>query len=385
MKKLKNYEWLKNTVFMAFSLWFFLLSIKLLGEVFKHYFSTDVAGIIENATADPMVSLFIGILTTAIIQSSSSTTSIIVAFVGAGTMSFDNAIPMIMGANIGTSVTGIIVAFGQVRNRMEFHRSFAAAIVHDFFNLFAVLLFLPIEIYTGFIGKSANFLTELFVGTSGVKFKSPLDSLVKSASKFIENSVAGIFGNSVESHDIMGKVSTYPAYDTMLLVVMVILSLIMLFLSLNFMSSIMKKVLIGKFERIIHKFVFSNAVTSLIFGIFFTVSVQSSSITISLIVPLVGAGILSLEQIFPYAVGANIGTTITGILASMVTGNPSAISVAFAHTLFNIFGACVFMPLKVLPIRSAKWFSVKVRDNRLWAVAFLLVVFFIIPTIIIFI
>lgn len=370
---------------MAFSLWFFLLSIKLLGEVFKHYFSTDVAGIIENATADPMVSLFIGILTTAIIQSSSSTTSIIVAFVGAGTMSFDNAIPMIMGANIGTSVTGIIVAFGQVRNRMEFHRSFAAAIVHDFFNLFAVLLFLPIEIYTGFIGKSANFLTELFVGTSGVKFKSPLDSLVKSASKFIENSVAGIFGNSVESHDIMGKVSTYPAYDTMLLVVMVILSLIMLFLSLNFMSSIMKKVLIGKFERIIHKFVFSNAVTSLIFGIFFTVSVQSSSITISLIVPLVGAGILSLEQIFPYAVGANIGTTITGILASMVTGNPSAISVAFAHTLFNIFGACVFMPLKVLPIRSAKWFSVKVRDNRLWAVAFLLVVFFIIPTIIIFI
>ena len=373
-----------KSVYMALSLWFFLLSIKLMGDVFKHFFSADVPGIIEMATNNPMVSLFIGILTTAIIQSSSSTTSIIVAFVGAGTISFGNAIPMVMGANIGTSVTGIIVAFGQVRNKLEFHRSFAAAIVHDFFNLFAVLVFLPLELSTGIIAKSARFFTELFVGTSGVKFNSPLDDLVKPAAKFIENTAGGLFGYTPEAHEIMGKVSYYPAYDGFFLTVMLIIALGMLFLSLSFMSKIMKKLLIGKFERIIHKYVFSNAVTSFIFGLLFTMSVQSSSITISLVVPLAGAGILSLKQIFPYTVGANIGTTVTGILASLVTGNPSAISIAFAHTLFNLYGACVLVPLKSVPIESAKWFSLKVRDNRLWALAFLLTLFFILPAIFIF-
>ncbi|MBU4485442.1 MAG: Na/Pi symporter [Candidatus Delongbacteria bacterium] len=380
-----KYEWLLKLVLMLFFLWLFLLSIKLLGDVFKHYFSDNTADLIRNATDNPLVAFFIGLLTTAIIQSSSSTTSILVAFVGAGTISFENAIPMVMGANIGTSVTGIIVSFGQVKNKLEFHRSFAAAVVHDNFNWFSVLLFLPLEIATGFIGKSAKYLTELFVGSSGVKFESPLDLVVKSISKMIEHFMAGLFGNPIAEHVIAGKASNYPVYDGLLLTVMIILSLALLFVSLNYMSSIMKKILIGKFERIIHKFVFNNMITSFLFGLIFTVSVQSSSVTISLIVPLVGAGILSLEQIFPYAVGANIGTTITGILAAMVTGNPSGISIALAHTLFNIFGAMVFIPFKKLPISTAKWFSYKVRDNRLWAVVFLLVMFFVIPLIFIFI
>ena len=376
---------------MVFWLWFFLLSIKLLGEVFKHYFSDNTTDLISNATDNPLISFFIGLLATAIIQSSSSTTSIIVAFVGTATVtgqgiiSFENAIPMVMGANIGTSVTGIIVSFGQIKNKLEFHRSFAAAVLHDNFNWFSVLLFLPLEIMTGFIGKSSKFLTELFVGRSGVQFKSPLDLVVKSVAKFIENSMAQIFGNPISEHVVAGKTSSYPVYNGLLLTVMIILSLTLLFVSLNYMSSIMKKILIGKFERIIHKFVFNNMVTSFLFGLIFTVSVQSSSITISLVVPLVGAGILSLEQIFPYAVGANIGTTITGILAAMVTGNIGGINIPLAHTLFNAFGAIVFIPLKQLPITTAKWLASKVKKNRIWAVIFLITMFFIIPAIFIFI
>jgi sodium-dependent phosphate cotransporter len=383
--KKEKYDWIMKLVLMMSYLWLFLLSIKLLGEVFKHYFSDHTAELIMNATSDPFVSLFVGILATAIIQSSSSTTSIIVAFVGAGTMSYENAIPMIMGANIGTSVTGIIVSFGQIKNKMEFHKSFAAAVVHDFFNWFAVLVFLPIEIYTGILAKSAKILTNMFVGKGGVKFNSPLDAAVKGASKFVECSVADILGNPVCEHVSSGKTSVYPVYDGAMLTVMIILSLALLFVSLNFMSSIMKKILIGKFERIIHKFVFNNLFTSFLFGLLFTVSVQSSSITISLIVPLVGAGILTLEQIFPYAVGANIGTTITGILAAMVTGNPASISIAFVHTLFNLFGAAIFLPLKFIPIASAKWFALKCRDNRMWAIVFLVGLFFILPALVIFI
>ncbi|MBN2789769.1 MAG: Na/Pi symporter [Candidatus Delongbacteria bacterium] len=392
--KVKRKDPLENIiriVGMFLFLWLFLLSIKLLGGTFKHYFSDDTANLIKNATDNPLVSLFIGILSTAIIQSSSSTTSIIVAFVGAGTLSLHNAIPMIMGANIGTSITGILVSFGQMRNRMEFNRSFSAAIVHDYFNWFAVLLFLPLEIITGkfwdgkgILERSSEFLTKIFVGASGVKFDSPLDAVVKPIAHKIEFFIADILGNPITEHTIGNKTQSFPQYDGILLTIMVILSLVLLFIALNYMSVIMKKILIGKFERIIHKYVFNQAATALLFGILFTVSVQSSSITISLVVPLVGAGIFSMEQIFPYAVGANIGTTITGILAAMVTGNASGISIALVHTLFNVFAAFIFIPLKAIPIGAARWFASKAGQNKFWAIGYALVVFFIIPIIIIF-
>ena len=135
-------KYIIDFILMLFFLWVFLLSIKLFGGAFKHYFNADAKNLIENATNNPMMSLLIGILATAIIQSSSSTTSIVIAFVGAGTLSFSNAIPMIMGANIGTSVTNTIVSFANVKNPIEFKRSFASATVHDIFNILAVALFL---------------------------------------------------------------------------------------------------------------------------------------------------------------------------------------------------------------------------------------------------
>lgn len=376
-KKIENkkLDLLKKILSMLISLWFFLLSIKLLGEVFKHYFSEQAQNLIANATDDPFVSLFIGILATAIIQSSSSVTSIIVAFVASGSMTYMNAIPMVLGANIGTSVTGIIVAFGQVRNKLEFKRSFSAAIVHDFFNLFGVILFLPLELYTHFLSGSAKYLTDLMIGKSTLTFNSPLDALVSSASQWIELSVAGLFGcvKDGQCH-----------YNGWLLTVMIIISLSLLFTSLIYISVIMKKILIGNFEKIIHKYIFNRLWSSFLFGLIFTLLVQSSSVTISLIVPLVGAGIFTLEQIFPYAVGANIGTTITGILAALVTGNANAITIALVHTLFNVSGAILFLPLRVLPISAAKWFSNKCYQNRLWAVGFTVILFFIIPILIIF-
>ncbi|MBN1969358.1 MAG: Na/Pi symporter [Candidatus Delongbacteria bacterium] len=382
--KMGKLEPLYSAVLMLFFLWLFLLSIKLLGDSFKHFFESDAKDLIKNATGNPLVSLFIGILATSIVQSSSTTTSIIVAFVGCGTLPMVNAVPMVMGANIGTSITNTIVSFGSVRNKIEFQRSFGAAVVHDFFNWLSVLLFLPIEIITsrvnengeaigGFIARSATYITELIYGTQGVKFESPLDSIVKPVSKFLEHNVSSITGLSMEKGE----------YSLGLLIILVILSLVMLFISLKFMSTIMKKLLIGKFEAYLHRFVFNNPIIAFVFGILFTMSVQSSSITTSIIVPLCGAGILTIEQIFPYTIGANIGTTITGILASLVSGKIDGIVIALVHTLFNIFGAIVFIPLKFLPINIAKWLAVRAANNKIFAVGFVITVFFILPLVLI--
>jgi sodium-dependent phosphate cotransporter len=107
--------------------------------------------------------------------------------------------------------------------------------------------------------------------------------------------------------------------------------------------------------------------------------VQSSSITTSIVVPLVGAGVITLDQIYPYLLGANVGTTITAFLASFVTGSPEAVSVAFAHFVFNVYGICIFWPLKRIPIFLAKTLSKATQRSKLIPLAFILVVFFAIP------
>lgn len=88
----------------------------------------------------------IGVLATVFVQSSSTSTSVVVAMVSSGILSVKVAIPIIMGANIGTTVTNTIVSMGFIGNRMDLHRAFAAATVHDMFNFLAVLAFLPVEV-----------------------------------------------------------------------------------------------------------------------------------------------------------------------------------------------------------------------------------------------
>merc|ERR1719266_1748929 len=92
----------------------------------------------------------IGVLVTVLVQSSSTSTSIIVGLVSAGAP-VRTAIPMIMGANIGTSVTNIIVALTQAGDREQFRRAFACANVHDMFNWLTAALLLTVEVLTGYL------------------------------------------------------------------------------------------------------------------------------------------------------------------------------------------------------------------------------------------
>ena len=116
--------------------------------------------------------------------------------------------------------------------------------------------------------------------------------------------------------------------------------------------------------------------------------VQSSSITTSITVPLVGAGIVTVTQIFPFVLGANIGTTITALLAALVlsSGGDSlgiaALQVALAHLIFNCCGVLAFLPIQSLrriPVAMAEFLGVLVVKNRAWAAVYLGCIFFVIP------
>ena len=341
-------------------LYLFILSISLLGGSFK-LFGKDFADAIFQATSNPIVGLMIGVLATAIIQSSSTTTSIIVGLVASGALTFEGSIPMVMGANIGTSLTNILVSLGHISRSDEFRRAFAGSMLHDFFNVCAVIVLLPLQMSFDIIGKSALFLTDIFANFGGLKFYSPLKAITQPITKYIIH----LTGDS-------GLIS-------------VIIAFVFLFVALHFIVKVLKSMVLSKVEKFFQRYIFRTPILSFMLGVALTTLVQSSSITTSIVIPLIGAGVISIPQIYPYLLGANVGTTITAFLASFVTGSPEAVSVAFAHLMFNVFGISIFWPLKSIPIWLASKLSLLTQKSKLVPIAYIIIVFFIIPGIVIYI
>jgi sodium-dependent phosphate cotransporter len=122
-------------------------------------------------------------------------------------------------------------------------------------------------------------------------------------------------------------------------------------------------------------------------GLVVTILVQSSSITTSALTPLVGVGVISIERMFPTVLGANIGTCVTGLLAALAADGSKlylTLRVALAHVLFNITGIFIWYviwPLRPIPVRAAKFLGNTTAEYRWFALAYLAVCFFIVPTI----
>ncbi|MDP8256164.1 MAG: Na/Pi symporter [Candidatus Alcyoniella australis] len=351
-----------RVLFFLFVLYLFFISIESMGGALK-LFGRGFAESLMQATTNPFVGLLMGLLATSIIQSSSSTTSIIVGMVACGSLTLEGAIPMVMGANIGTSVTAVLVSLGHITRKAEFRRAFIGATMHDMFNIMAVIIVLPLEISTHFLARSSMFIALTLEGAGGLKFVSPLKLIVSPVVKLARELFVWIGGEST----------------TTAAVLMLIFALLLLFLSLKLMVGTMKKLIFGRVESIMHDYLFKSTLRALVIGAAITALIQSSSITTSLVVPLMGAGILSLEAVFPFTVGANIGTTVTALLASLVTGQATPLAVALSHLLFNICGAVVFVPLRRIPIGVAKLLGRLVDKGRIFAFLYVLLVFFVIP------
>ena len=344
---------------IAALLYLFILSITLLGVAVK-LLGSDFAETIFQTTANPLVGLAIGILGTSVIQSSSMTTSFVVGLVGAGLLSFEAAIPMVMGANIGTSITNIIVSLAHISRGEEFKRAFAGSMVHDFFNVCAVIVLLPLQISFNLIGHAAKQAEHLFTGFGGLEFASPLALITKP----VANQIVHLTG------------------DTAWLAIVV--ALLMLFVALRYIVRVLKSLVLARVERFFQRYVFRTPALGFLLGVCLTVLVQSSSITTSIVIPLIGAGVLSLGQVFPYMLGANVGTTITAFLASFATGSHEAVGVAFAHLIFNTYGILIFWPLKKIPIWLATKLAEVTQRTKIIPLLYIAVVFFIIPAAILF-
>ncbi len=345
-------------IFVA--LYSFLVGINGMSSAIKNM-GSDFANSVITTTSEPFVALFIGIFATVLFQSSSTTTSLIVGMVSSGALSLNGAVPMIMGANIGTTVTNTIVSIGHINRGEEFRRAFAASTVHDFFNLLAVCILFPIELRFGIIQKSATSIGTAmfgkFLNTEILQGSSPIKIAIKWGSSLIERFS---FGN-----------------DIIYLVVSVLITLLMLFSIVK----LLRRLVLSKIETFFDKFIFKTVIRGFMFGILFTILVQSSSITTSLVVPLAGAGILSLRQIFPYTLGANVGTTFTALLAAL-TGTVSALIAALSHLIFNLTAILIIYPfplLRNIPLKLAESIAKASVKRKYLPLVYLIFIFVLLP------
>ena len=347
-------------------LYVFLVGVKLLEGGIKALGSDFTDTLFEGVT-NPLAGLFVGILATVLVQSSSVTTATIVGLVAAGVLDVGSAVPMIMGANIGTTVTNTIVSMAHMRRTEEFRLALTAATMHDFFNVLAVAVLLPFEVATGFLEWSAEKITSVLVGSEGLG--GSFDSPIKGAVKWL----AGIIEDVIESAFSAGTAAG---------TVGIIVGIGLIFLTLTFITKNMRLLVASRIERSLNAALARSGLVGITVGIIVTVAVQSSSITTSILIPLAASGVLTIPNAFPITLGANLGTTVTALLAALGAGAANGLTIAIVHTLFNFVAIAVFYPwppLRRVPIVLAGRLADLAVERRVWAVAYLLVAFIAIP------
>ena len=365
----KAQPWLKLSAVFGL-LFVFLVGIRGMGNGFEGL-GKDLLDQFFAATANPFVGLAVGILGTTLVQSSSVTTSMIVALVAApaNPLPIANAIPMIMGANIGTTVTNSLVALGHIGRPDEFRRAFAAATCHDFFNFMAAAILLPLEILTGFLAKTSQLLSSFLVGSAtGAELPNPVKVGAKAALRPLELTLGAVFAD--------------PRWYS---VALIVISALIIFLCLSLIVKTLRSMAAGRMQTAITRSLDTNPLMGILIGIVVTVMVQSSSITTSVLVPLAGAGLVTVRQVFPITLGANVGTTVTALVASLAVPASTAhlaVQIASVHLLFNVVGIGLIYPwgrIRSLPINAAKRLARVAVRSRKTAIVYVLVLFYGIP------
>ncbi|OQR97964.1 sodium-dependent phosphate transporter [Achlya hypogyna] len=345
------------------ALYCFLFAIKLLGDSLTLLFGCNTKTAFAFAD-NAIVGLMVGMVFTAILQSSSTVTSITVALVGAGGLSVQQSVPITMGANIGTCLTSTIVAFAQVGDKAQFERALAAGTVHDFYNIGTVLVLFPLELLLHPLERLATAMTG---GGTGTFFSSPIDAILNPLYKLLlavdKKTIEAVTAGTMACDDAQFLTAGvfYGSYTDGTLTAATIggiclgVGLVLLVGALLVLVKTLQALLQGSAQRVISRVLDWNGYLNIAIGALVTFCVQSSSIVTSTLTPMAGLGVISLEQMYPLVIGANLGTTVTALLASLVTGSPEAVAVALVHFWFNVSGMLLFYPIPVMrkPIFAA--------------------------------
>jgi sodium-dependent phosphate cotransporter len=322
---------------------------------------------------NPWVGLSVGILVTVLIQSSGATTAIAIAVVGSGAMSIGGAVPVILGANLGTTITSTLVALTFAGDRGQFRRALAASAIHDFFNLLAVAIFFPVELIFHPLERLSGHLASGLYGVGWLPspgrftivqtVTGPVVDVVTTATSHLSETLGPLFALVTGGALILAAV--------------------------YYLSKILKTLLVGKAREILARVVDGNPYTAMAAGIGVTFVTQSSTATSSILVPFAGSGTLTPRQLYPVTLGANLGTTLTGLLAAFAIAGSDAevgLQAAFVHLLFNVlavFAIFVIPILRPVPLWCAETLGRVAAEKKRVAALYLITVFIALPALVI--
>lgn len=343
-----------------------VVAVDLVSRGFRMATADEAEEIFAFAT-NPFLGLMVGSLASALTQSSSAVTSITVGLV-AGGLPVATAVPIIMGANIGTSLTSTLVSLASMGDKEAFKRALSAATILDIFNLLCVIIFLPLEILFHPLQTAAGYLARFFVGEASLSMGD--FNFVRAATGPTVGFFRGIAGYFPEPFDGL---------------FLIVVGVVVIITAIFFISKLLKVVMVGRAKDIFEIAVGRGPIAGIAAGTLMTILVQSSTTTTCLIVPLAAAGVMTLQQVYPFTLGANIGTTVTALLAATgVSGDTEvyALQIAMVHFLFNFFGVLIIYCVPFLcrvPIFLAETFASMASERKYLAFVYIIGVFFVIP------
>ncbi|MDO5627076.1 MAG: Na/Pi cotransporter family protein [Mobilicoccus sp.] len=363
----KVVEWV--AIFVA--IWVLITAVSSIGGGFDMAVGDEAEELFQFA-ANPFVGLVVGLLATVLTQSSSTTTAITVGMV-AGGLPIEIAIPILFGANMGTTMTSTLVSLGMARDKETFRRAFGAASVHDMYNLTALVIFFPLELIFGVLGHVSKYIADTFAGEDAGVLGTAFTALGDGVS-FLTDPGADLLESLVEPlGDVWGGVA------------LIFIGIGLILLTIGFIGTLMKSLLVGKAEKVLHGAIGRGPISGVGAGTLITVMVQSSTTVTSLCVPLAGSGKFKVKEIYPLTVGANIGTTLTALIAAFgfsgVEGQ-AALQAAAVHMMYNVLAATLILSipfLRYVPVKMALWLADLGAENKLYVVAWVLGVFAILP------
>lgn len=369
---------------LAIGLFGFILSLTGFKDAWALAFSTEASGsavqaILDASFSTPATALLSGIVITSLIQSSSATIAIVVATVGAGVISVEQSVFILMGANIGTTITNTIVGLALSHQPDEFRRMAPSILVDDVYKILNVTLFFVIENATGLLHKlSVGFVAFLETSTA---VSSALEGFPDLIDLITEPIVVGL----------VSAISLLPLSIGIHALLLGFLFFVMLVLSLSLMGETLEHYLHDRSREMLNR-VFCGKYAS--FGIGFALCwlLQSSSVTVSLILPLVAQNAIMLPAVYYYSIGAALATTCdAGQIISYLKFGPLGLTAGMVHILLNIFGAVLFLTvpgLRSLPIAIAEHLGgmmCRYRHAPLLLVGYVGLLFFGIPLLVIFV
>lgn len=319
---------------------------------------------------NPFVGLAVGVLATVVIQSSTTVTAITVTAVGTGALTVGESIPIILGSNVGTTVTCTFVALGFVGDTEEFRRALTASTIHDFFNLLALAIFFPLELIFHPLERTSGWMANLLYGTSTTPDPSSFNP-IRAVTRPLVTAIGETIGQ-VGSAKVGG-------------ILVCVTGVAMIFFAVRILSTLLKTLMQGRAQTLLLTAVGEGTGRAMLTGLGVTLVTQSSTVTNSVLVPFVGAGAITPRQVYPVTLGGNLGTTFTSLLAALaVTGKQAkfGLQAALVHVVYNVFAIALIwgVPfLRPLPLKAATWLAGRAAENKRFLAAYLIGVFILLP------